>query len=153
MEYDLRHATGLIESGVTIETDRITLELDQLASLPKGQQINIDYDQRRLDELKTRQSYAIQKIRDLGSVIEVCVTSNRRIGGISRDDHHPLIRFVANDAPFVVTTDDPGIFDTTLAEEVEASVAIAGLESEAYDEIAERSWRHRSEVLVGRVKS
>ena len=153
LEYDLRHATGLIEAGITVETDRINMELDRLGHLPKTQLLNIDYDQHRLDELKARQSYAIQEIRDLGSVIEVCPTSNRRIGGISRNDHHPLIQFVANDAPFVVATDDPGIFDTTLTREIQTSVAIARLESEAYDEISQRSWHHRSEVLVGRVKS
>ena len=153
LEYDLLHAAGLRDSGVTIEVELINRELQQLAGLPKSHQLNVGYDQRRLEELRARQSYAIHRIRDLGSVIEVCPTSNRRIGGISQDDHHPLIQFVTNDAPFVVATDDPGIFDTTLAEEIEASVAIAGLESEAYDEIAQRSWRHRSEVLVGRVKS
>ena len=123
LESDLLHAAGLAEAGVTIDIDRVTVELPLLAGLPKGQLIDIDYDQRRLEELKARQNYAIRKIQDSGSVIEVCPTSNWRIGGISRDDHHPLIRFVGDDVPLVVATDDPGIFDTALAEEIVRPIA------------------------------
>ena len=112
----------------------------------------MEYDEPRLDGLRDRQKYAIQSIRALGSVIEVCPTSNRRIGGIAQAGHHPLIQFVANDAPFVVASDDPGIFDTTLADEIEASIAIAGLPKGYRDEIVERSWRNRSEILTGRLQ-
>ena len=150
LTYDLRHAKGLGESGLTIDVQGTTEELQLLQTLPKERTLRVDYDDQRLNELRTRQKYAIQCIRSLGSVIEVCPTSNRRIGGISRNEHHPLIQFVAQDAPFVVASDDPGIFDTTVADEVESAIAIAGLGQEHYDEIVERSWRYRSEVLTGR---
>ena len=65
-------------------------------------------------------------------------------------EHHPLVQFVAYEAPFVVASDDPGIFDTTTADEVQSAIAIAGLAQDSYDEIVERSWLNRSEILVGR---
>ena len=150
LTYDLRHAKGLGESGLTIDVQGITQELQLLQTQPEERTLRVDYDDQRLNELRSRQKYAIQCVRSLGSVIEVCPTSNSRIGGISRNEHHPLIQFVAHGAPFVVASDDPGIFDTTVGNEVESAVAIAGLGQDSYDEIVERSWRYRSEVLTGR---
>jgi adenosine deaminase len=152
LNYDLRHIEGLEQCGVQVDAQGVRRELRQLCELPTDNILSIDYDARRLAELRGRQRYATQCIRDLGSVIEVCPTSNRRIGGISNPEHHPLVQFVANDAPFVVGSDDPGIFDTTLAKEIESAIAIAGLPADSYDEIAERAWFNRSEVLVGRLQ-
>ena len=150
LTYDLRHIEGLGRCGVEVDVQAATQELRQLSALSKEHRLRIDYDGRRLNELRSRQKFATQCIRSLGSVIEVCPTSNRRIGGISNAEHHPLVQFVANNAPFVVASDDPGIFDTTTANEVESAIAIAGLSKDSYDEIVERSWLNRSEVLVGR---
>ena len=150
LTYDLRHIKGLGKCGVEVDVQAVTQELRQLSILPKEDRLLIEYDGRRLHGLRSRQRYATQCIRSLGSVIEVCPTSNRRIGGISNAGHHPLVQFVANDAPFVVASDDPGIFNTTLADEVESAIGIAGLPKDSYDEIVERSWLSRSEVLVGR---
>jgi adenosine deaminase len=63
---------------------------------------------------------------------------------------HPVHRFIKNDVPFVVSTDDAGIFDVTLAEEIEWIVEAADLGSGAFEEIASRSWRYRSEIITGR---
>ena len=135
LKYDLRHAYGLGQFGIPVDARRVTQELDHLAGLPKDHQLTMEYDARRLDGLRDRQKYPIQSIRALGSVIKVCPTSNRRIGGIAQAGYHPLTQFVANDAPFVVASDDPGIFDTTLADEIEASITIAGLPKGFRDEI------------------
>ena len=103
--------------------------------------------------MRLRQRYAARCISGLGSVIEVCPTSNIRIAGITENEHHPIRRFVEFGVPFVVGSDDPGIFDTTLAAEIEFAVAIAGLPPDSYGAIAERSWRFRSEVLTGRIQA
>ena len=71
LKYDLRHADGLGQSGVPVDSSRITQELDHLAGLPKDHQLTMEYDEHRLDGLRDRQKYAIQSIRALGSVIEV----------------------------------------------------------------------------------
>ena len=141
-----------MQCGVQVDAQGVRRELRQLCELPKDNLLSIDYDARRLAELRGRQKYATQCIRAFGSVIEVCPTSNRRIGGISNPEHHPLVQFVANDALFVVGSDDTGIFDTTLAKEIKSAIAIAGLPADSYDEIAERAWFNRSEVLVGRLQ-
>ncbi len=150
LHYDLRHADGLRRHNVPIDEQSIAKELSELEALPGDRRLTVVYDQQRLDEIRDRQRYAMECIRSLGSIIEVCPTSNRRIGGISRPEHHPVIQLLANDVPFVVASDNPGIFGTTLAEEIEWVIQTTGMSPDSFDEIALRSWRYRSEVLTGR---
>lgn len=148
--YDLKHADGLRSHGVPIDAETLERELDEIRGLPVEQQLTLSYDNPRLDEVKGRQRHAMEHIRSLGAVVEVCPTSNRRIGGLKEPFHHPVQQFISNGVPFVVSTDDPGVFDTTLADEIDWVIRAADLGPCSFDEIAERSWSYRSEVLVGR---
>ena len=153
LNYDLSHKEGLIRSGVSVDPEAISQELKQLRGLPQESIITIDYDEPRMEEVRLRQRYAAEIITALGSIIEVCPTSNRRIGGIVGSKHHPIRQFVEFGVPFVVGSDDPGIFDTTLADEIRSAVSLAGLPVDSYDEIAQRAWHCRSEVLTGRIRA
>ena len=153
LNYDLRHRDGLIRSGVPVDVEAILQELEHLRSLPQQSLVTIQYNEQRLEEVRLRQRYAAECITALGSIIEVCPTSNRRIGGISDAQYHPIRQFVDFGVPFVVGTDDPGIFDTTLAREIESAIAIAELPLDSYGDIVERAWRCRSEVLTGRIRA
>ena len=84
-------------------------------------------------------------------MVEVCPTSNRRIGGISDREHHPVRQLVDFGVRFVVGSDDPGIFDTNLDEEIKSAIAIAELPADSYEELVERAWQSRSEVFTGRL--
>ena len=150
LAYDLRNLKGLRQCGVNLEETEILCELERLGSMNSGRTLTVEYDEARLDEVRARQTYAIDCIKAIGAVVEVCPTSNLRIGGITRPEHHSLVKFVAEDVPFIIGSDDPGIFDTTLANEIELAMDIAGLSQDYYDEIVERSWLSRSELLSGR---
>ena len=150
LSYDLRHKEGLLRCGVPVDEESVLKELEELRGLPEQHLLTIEYDEDRLNQVRSRQEYAIDCVKALGSVIEVCPTSNRRIGGILQPGDHPVVRFVSSGVPFVVGSDDPGIFDTTLSKEIESAVSIVGLSADAYHEIAERAWSYRSEVLSGR---
>ena len=150
LNYDLRHAEGLARHRVEVDVRNIQAELGRLRTLPKDSTARVNYDLERMEEVRRRQNYAMECVKSLGAVVEVCPTSNRRIGGITNPSHHPVHRFIDNNVPFVVGSDDPGIFDVSLADEIEWVVDAAELESDAFDELALRSWRHRSEVLTGR---
>ena len=153
LEYDLCHADGLRRHGVGVDAQAVRQELDEIGALPRDRALAQPYDESRLTELLGRQGYAMECVRSLGAVIEVCPTSNRRIGGFTHTEHHPVHRFIANEVPFVVSSDDPGIFDTTLADEIEWVVQACGLGPEAFDEIAQRSWDYRSEVMTDRERA
>ena len=152
LRYDLHHLDGLAECGVPMDADGLRRELQHLRTLPMDDLAFIEYDELKLAELRLRQLYAAQCIAGLGSIIEVCPTSNIRIAGITEVEHHPVRRFVEFGLPFVVGSDDPGIFDTTLAEEIDAAITIAGLPPDSYGAIAERAWKFRSEVMAGRMR-
>ena len=151
LNYDLRHREGLGKFGVGVDAVGVAEELRTIGECPPDQRLTIEYDDSRLAEVRQRQRYAIDCIRALGSVIEVCPTSNRRIAGIERPEHHPVKEFIASDAPFVVATDDPGIFGTTLADEIAWMMEHHHLPSDAMEHLVDRSWNSRSEVLTGRL--
>jgi adenosine deaminase len=92
----------------------------------------------------------MERVAASGAVVEVCPTSNRRIGNIDEPDHHPVHRLHANGVPFVVSSDDPGIFGTKLADELDWVVAQLQAGPQLREELIERAWRSRSEVLTGR---
>lgn len=151
LNYDLNHRDGLAEFGVQVDVVAVAKELERLKSLPTDSLLTVEYDDAKLDEITQRQKYAIRCIRALGSVIEVCPTSNRRIGGIANPEHHPVKTFLAGDAQFVIATDDPGIFGTTLADEIAWVMEHHHVADDAIAHIIDLSWSSRSEALTGRL--
>ena len=125
--------------------------MERLKALPADYLLAIEYEDAKLSEIRLRQKYAIDCVRALGAVIEVCPTSNRRIGGITSAEHHPLKQFIASDAPFVIASDDPGILGITLADELEWVMEHHHVAHDAIERIVDLSWASRSEVLTGRV--
>jgi adenosine deaminase len=147
--YDLAHADELRRAGVRVDIDALHLEEMDLAERPTDDIVDVVYDRERLRELRDRQDVAMKRVRATGAVIEVCPTSNRRIGGITDPQHHPIHRFLAAGLPVVVSTDDPGIFDITLHDELGWVVDVTGM-AELRDHLIESAWRSRAEVLSGR---
>lgn len=148
--YDLEHRHGLRAVGVEIEVAGLEAEVSELATLPADALITIDYDDARLSQVRLRQDYAMSRVRATGAVVEVCPTSNRRIGGIDDPRHHPVHRFIAHDLRVVVASDDPGIFGTTLNDELDWVCTQTGGGDELRDRLIANAWDSRSEVLSGR---
>jgi hypothetical protein len=150
LAYDLIHAAGLRRHGVPVDPAAIERQLDELRAAPADQLVAQHYDAERLAEVGRRQDYAMECVRATGAVIEVCPTSNRRIGDIDDPGHHPVHRFLEHGLPVVVASDDPGIFDTTLESEIEWVERHAGLERDQAEDLTHGAWSYRSEVLSGR---
>ena len=145
--YDLANAAGLRAAGVPV--DEAALRAEQ-ARLPRKGTVTISYDDARLEEVRRRQRYAMSRVRAAGAAVEVCPTSNRRIGGITDPAHHPVHRFLAADLNVVVASDDPGIFGTTLADELDWVCAQTGGGPQLRAHLVDTAWRSRSELLTGR---
>jgi adenosine deaminase len=150
LRYDLRHAEALEKFGVRVDRAAAAAELERLERGPRDAKVEHVYTRQRLDELAARQRMAMARVKATGAVIEVCPTSNRRIGALVDPAHHPVHRFLDAGLPVVVASDDPGIFGTTLAEELAWVETHAALDDDAMAAIAETTWRARSEVLSGR---
>ncbi len=148
--YDLRHADDLERAGVRVDRAALDEEARRLADRRADETIAIRYDHARLSEVRARQRYAMRRVRSTGAVIEVCPTSNLRIGGIRDPEHHPVHRFLDAGLPVVVASDDPGIFGTRLERELDWVARVAELAPEELAAIRERAWTSRSEVVSGR---
>jgi adenosine deaminase len=147
--YDRAHTVELRRAGVRIDIDALHVEQTDLAERQPDDIIDVVYDTERLRELRARQDVAMRRVRVTGAVIEVCPTSNRRIGGITDPRHHPIHRFLAAGLPVVVSTDDPGTFDITLQDELDWVVDVTG-RVDLRHHLIESAWRSRAEVLSGR---
>jgi adenosine deaminase len=150
IDYDLSHLDGLRAAGVAVDPAALREELTRLAPLPAEAPLAVGYDGARLDEIRRRQDYAMRRIRSIGAVVEVCPTSNRRIGSITDPAHHPVHRFLAAGLPVVISSDDPGIFGTTLAEELDWVCTHTGGGPDLRRELIATAWNSRSEILTGR---
>jgi adenosine deaminase len=138
--YDLVHLPGLRAAGVPVDPARLEKELYRLRRRPEGDVLDVVYDDARLAEVRRRQDYAIERVRATGAVVEVCPTSNRRIGGISDPAHHPVHRFLAAGLPVVVGADDPGVFGVTLAGELDWVCEVTGGGAGLRDQLLRSAW-------------
>ncbi len=75
------------------------------------------YDHDLIEHTTRFQTAAMGMIKTTNPVIECCPTSNIRIGQLKDANQHPLLTFLNQGLEVVVATDDPGVFDITLASE------------------------------------
>jgi adenosine deaminase len=149
--YDLHHRDQLWAAGVPVDAQALLDELTALSALPGQVAITVEYDRTRLEQVRRRQRYALRCIRATDAVIEVCPTSNRRIAGIGDPAHHPVHQFLAAGLPTVVSSDNPGLFATSLADELDWVCRHTGGGSDLRHHLVQTAWNSRSEVLAGRL--
>ncbi len=116
--YDLRFAEQLKRAGVPIDEENLRAEQADLAKIDADEWLERPYSPQRFNEIRQRQGFVLNQLTQLGTVIECCPTSNLRIGGVPDTQHHPIHRFLASQVNLCLCTDDPGVFDITLASEI-----------------------------------
>jgi aminodeoxyfutalosine deaminase len=82
----------------------------------------------------------MNRLRDEGIPLEVCLTSNVRTRSVPSLREHPLPRLVAAGVPVTVATDDPPMFGTTLLQEYEVAADILGLDEDGLTDLAAASF-------------
>ncbi|TPV93015.1 MAG: hypothetical protein B7733_22910 [Myxococcales bacterium FL481] len=148
--YDLEHAVELRRFGVRVDIDELGRERLQRQAQSPRQSIAVHYDQDRVDQVRRRQEFAIHALRDRGTIIEVCPTSNYRIAGLTHWPQHPLPRFLAAGLRVVVGSDDPGLLGTSLRQELSLVGSEIGVTATQCDALVAQAWAARSECLAGR---
>lgn len=147
--YDLTHLDGLLAAGVPVDREALVAERARLAAV-NDFQVTHQYDLARLGEVRRRQDFAMERVRATGAVIEVCPTSNLRIAGVTDPRFHPVHRFLEARVPFVVATDNPGTFDTSLAKELDWVCEHAGGGGDLRRTLVAAANQARAEYLSGR---
>lgn len=117
--YDLRWQDQLSSYGVRVDEARLRKELDALLLRHRTGLVRRDYDDVRLDEARRRQDFVLDELRALGTVIEICPTSTLRIAGIFDMESHPVRKFYDAGVNLAICSDDPGVFNSPLASEVD----------------------------------
>jgi adenosine deaminase len=90
-----------------------------------------------------------QDLRTSSAVIESCPTSNRIIGRIETVSALPAFHFAQADIQLVLSSDDPGIFATSLAAE-EDLCRRGGMSAKHLSQAAARNQTKRAGLLAGR---
>lgn len=125
--YDLRFRAELESFGVEVDIPALEKERRALEPLPSTARVERPYTPERLEEIRRRQDFALRCLTDMGTVIETCPTSNLRIADVPDASRHPIHRFLASAVDLAIGADDPGIFDSPLAAEVDWVAQHAGL--------------------------
>jgi aminodeoxyfutalosine deaminase len=76
----------------------------------------------------------VRELIDRGIVLDVCPTSNIRVGAVATYDEHPLPQMVAAGLRCSLSTDDPAMFDTDLTSEY-AEATARGLSPKAFYDV------------------
>ena len=119
IRYDLEFQTQLSAYHCFIDIKQLKAEEAQLKLMDPLQLVKKPYDQRRLDEVKFRQNFVLDELARLKTVIEVCPTSNLCIGGVPSIKDHHFKRLYDSNVSLVICSDDPGIFGSSLSDEVD----------------------------------
>lgn len=129
--YDLQHKAALQNAGVPVDAQALLAERSGLTTRPGDAFVRREYDPPRLEAVRQRQDFALSRLAALGTVVETCPTSNLRIGAVPAAKDHPVHRFLASEVQLAIGADDPGLFDCTLADEVDWVQRHAGLTPDA----------------------
>lgn len=127
--YDIAHAGSLSRYGVRVDVPALERERSELRRKEGDDPVSRPYDQGRLEEIRKRQRFALDAVAESGAVIETCPTSNLCIGGVPDPEAHPVGRFLESEVNLVVAADDPGIFDSPLAAEVDWVLRHSGMDA------------------------
>jgi adenosine deaminase len=117
--YDLEHSAKMSSYGVDVDGKALVDEREALQKLSPDETVHRAYDEERLEDIRGRQGFVLDCLTEMGTVIESCPTSNLRIGGVPDPADHPVHRFLDSDVNLAICADDPGIFATSLADEVD----------------------------------
>ena len=136
IDYDLKYCRELKDRGVSINKERLLRERGELAKRDPREPAFVTCDEDRIAELRVRHDFVLEYIKQQGVLIETCPTSNLLISGIPSYEHHPFGKFYGSGQRVAICTDDPGILNTSLSEEVQLVARSLGLDP---DEIETRT--------------
>jgi adenosine deaminase len=117
-------------------------------SIHAGEVMNVSETNRVLDEIAPdRLGHAcvlshssVEKVLKRKIPIEICPTSNAMTLHLPSFEHHPMVaRWIEEDHPFVICTDDAGVFNVTLSGEMKVLAEECGLGREEVRTVARRA--------------
>ena len=102
--------------GFDVSTKELEKQLNSLRS-SSVELVEIVYDSSYIERCATLQRALAAIIKKLPMIFESCPSSNQRIGQVKQQSFHPLKFFHDHELKYVICSDDPGIFKTSLKKE------------------------------------
>jgi aminodeoxyfutalosine deaminase len=84
----------------------------------------------------------LAQLRDHNIPLEISITSNVRTGSVASLDEHPVRKLFDAGAPIILNTDDPALFECTLASEYDLAARAFGFTPEELSVIAANSLKY-----------
>jgi adenosine deaminase/aminodeoxyfutalosine deaminase len=84
----------------------------------------------------------LAELRDRNIPLEICISSNLRTGAVASLGEHPIRRLFDAGVPITLNTDDPALFECTLASEYDLAARAFGFAPHELSVIAANSLRY-----------
>jgi adenosine deaminase/aminodeoxyfutalosine deaminase len=84
----------------------------------------------------------VAHLRDEKIPLEICISSNLRTGAVASLDEHPVRKLFDAGVPIILNTDDPALFECTLASEYELAARAFGFTAAEMGSIAANSLKY-----------
>ncbi len=145
--YELQQLPDWKDWGISCDKEALQKEYDTLQKKQPNETILWYYDEPRLERLRLIQDFVMNEIKKLGKCVESCITSNQMLNPYTFGQQHPILRFLKNEVPVVLGSDDPGLFQTSLQQEENKLKNQFKLSEQALDLIEHTAHRFRSEII------
>src|SRR4051794_26226503 len=89
----------------------------------------------------------MRQLRERGTPLEICITSNLVTGVVKQVEDHPVRRLFDGGVPITLNTDDPAMFGCTLVGEYELAKTKFGFTREELRVIAANGFRYAFEDI------
>lgn len=119
IDYDLRFQNQLRDKGISVNEKELLEEKEELSKRNLDEKVFLEHNEKRLKGLRKRQDFVLEQLKEYGTVIEICPSSNLRIGGIPNMKYHPFKKFYDSGVNLVICSDDPGVFQSSISDEVD----------------------------------
>ena len=96
------------------------------------------------------QNWTLNHLAQNKCIVESCPTSNRIIGRIEQEADLPVFQFNEKKVPLIISSDDPGIFATSLGKEESICRNDDLISADQMLAIAENSQQYKAGILGGR---
>ncbi len=149
LNFELENFEELESFHFKKEKKEILVEIENLKFQNFSKEIEIVQDEKFLENTFKFQNFCMYKISKSNSIIEVCPTSNLRIGQLDNLNYHPIHRFIENKIKLTISTDDPGIFDTNIENEFDI-LETSNISKVDLEKIRLDSFQYKSEILSER---
>jgi adenosine deaminase len=135
------HAGELIPA-VLAPQDARHLRFHVRAAVERGHAERIGHGVTVRDETEGGSVEALlERMRESGVLVEICLTSNRRLLGVA-GSAHPLRTYLAHGVPVALATDDAGTLRNDLTQEYVAAVVEQGLDYATLKRLSRASLEH-----------